>query len=188
MNVFKNQEKFSQSMRTKFLDRFYRKASYEGKFQYFDGDSMVDQFFQCHLHCDTLAKTGPKDFLLIDEKIQKSSWGTFLLETKQSTITNKPGWMFSTGSDVILYAFCLYGERAEIIGLNTYLLNVRLLKLWFEKNAHRYERRIGMHQPNKPEFILVPIEDIEELIIFNVKIFEKNFEIIKNNSVAEKSA
>ena len=98
----------------------------------------------------------------VEEKARMSVWGDILVETVQDTKTDKPGWIYYSKADFLVYG--MFGEKTKV-----YRLRLKKFQEWFGLCIKHFKTKISKKGWGITENKVVPIPEIPTEIIARIK-------------------
>lgn len=129
------------------------------------GGSLGSEWVQQNAHIDAILALKDGRSITVEEKIIRRPWPSFALETWSSVERERPGWIYTSKADWLLYAFI------QPYGMDAYLMEFDKLQGWFNRvqaaihyHPHDTENKMKYGDRFTSRCILVPIDELSRAI------------------------
>ena len=148
--------------RDRILKPFFYDRYFPGKYRFLDSNNPSERY------ADTLVQTSEGQ-LVIEEKIvhwpidkltkqpRDRAYTAFTLETWSNPECGRMGWMHTSTSDILIYAFSI--PKSEV-GLDVYVMRMQALKKWFWSVGEEMWSITRTEEFNRTVCRVVPIADV----------------------------
>lgn len=157
--VFDNDLKFTETARALLVEQLYPLVCTQCvSFTHHTRGSM---WVQKNAHIDAVLQLPNGVSVTVEEKIARKPHPSFALETEAHREQHKPGWMYTTTADWLVYAF------VQPYGMDAYIMLFPALQAWF-KRVTGAEHFHPVDTKNRLGFttrcVLVPIDTLSRAI------------------------
>ena len=164
MNDFERDNTWQREIRNRFLAPWYRSVSVDGRFV-FNDKGRCALIVQKRLAVDTIIQRKSGEAAYIEEKIVRSEFPNFFLETESCTNRGHEshGWMFYAECDFLHYCFLTARDT-----LRCYMIDFPALKSWFWTRHEKWPEHTVANTINHSRGRLVPVLELCRNVPHNV--------------------